>query len=214
MPSGSQIAAFKAGGWSEFLAERAVKYADKKYHLSERANKKLQNLNMTYASMYNRRPVTPIYHRRLRAIAPRASNRDRKKRRVTVPPPMVRRPYSAHRAFGKSNIGEPVGTANTKNVSITETLTPTSRTLYKINVTQIARGSTISDRNRDIINCRGFDLSCYFRNTSTLVDETLFVNCALIAPKTSLAVTEQDFFRSQSSLDTRDRTFSTALTAE
>lgn len=69
-----------------------------------------------------------------------------------------------------------------------------TRTLYSEELTALGGGTGINDRQRQIINCRGFKINYAFRNT---LDISMYLNIAVIAPKfNQTGVTSVDFFRS------------------
>lgn len=89
----------------------------------------------------------------------------------------------------KSNVGkrvlrkfaDPVGSSNCKRTEyIQEPSTENSRTLYVHSLTTLTKGSANNERERDIINCRGIRLKCYFENMYTNYTS---VNVAVISPK-------------------------------
>lgn len=98
--------------------------------------------------------------------------------------------------FGRTNIGEPVGTGTSKR-SVTLDQGPVNqdtRTLYSYDITDIPPGSNIDQRERRIVNVRGFKICMEIKNTGSL---PLYVNVAVLSPKGGKGgVNATDFFRS------------------
>jgi len=117
--------------------------------------------------------------------------------------PIIQRAYRKYRGRrarkqpARTRVGMPVGTATARVQQVQQTLpiaNQTSRTQYVREITDIAQGTAPNERNRDIVNFRGVKICCNFINESLGVN--LFVNYAIISPKSGIDVDEQDFFRS------------------
>lgn len=120
--------------------------------------------------------------------------------------------------FSSKSIGENVGSSNTKQVTAKVNTQMLGWTLYTQNLTFIARGTTLSERQRDVINLRGFKIDAMFRTItqttgSPLQSDIYFLNVAVIAPHERKDITEfpNEFFRARDSGDSRDTNFSSAL---
>ena len=115
--------------------------------------------------------------------------------------------------FSTRNVGNPPGTQLAKSVTKGDTGMFGTRTLVFNNVTDITRGTGLSERTRDFVNLRGFALH-FNAITNTTAPNVSCFNVAFLAPKAGKTISNTDFFRSQSSGDDRDLNFSIALTGE
>lgn len=110
----------------------------------------------------------------------------------------------------RSRIGTPVyGPGNCKsNVAFDLDLTTVlTGTLYKFDCTQSTQGNEINQRERGIINCRGFKFYGHFQNTSGALG--LYLNVAMICPKSTNttggdAVSDLGFFRANGIVRAQD----------
>lgn len=104
---------------------------------------------------------------------------------------------SAKRArFSRSNIGERIGTSNAKTAIQTRLQAANgrnTRTLYSRNLTSLTFGGNINQRERNVVNCRGFKICMQIRNDNS---EPMYVNVAVVSPKNSGSVAPANFFRS------------------
>jgi len=108
-------------------------------------------------------------------------------------------------------VGEPVGTSNTKIFQYATQDTYNTRTLYEVPLTNCARGTGVNERLRDVINCRGFNITVHLLSTSASILMCNFAVVAVKDPPGAAAVPVQDFFRSSGATDARALDFSTAL---
>lgn len=120
--------------------------------------------------------------------------------------------------FSAKSIGENVGSANTKQVTAKVNTQMLGWTLYTQDMTFIERGTEISQRQRDVVNLRGFKIDMMFRTitqtTGTpLQSDIYFLNVAVIAPheRKPIADFPVEFFRSRDTSDSRDTNFATTL---
>lgn len=129
--------------------------------------------------------------------------------------------YGAYRAvkyirarrsrFGRSNVGEAVGTGTSKvrvyqNTS-TENLS--TRTLYSDELTNIPAGDERNERERNLVNLRGFKICATVYTRGSV---PLYVNLAVLAPKVNQnPPATENFFRNPG--QQRGQNFSNALTA-
>lgn len=96
----------------------------------------------------------------------------------------------SHRTAKRRRFGEPVGLSTTKKSTVVDNVDVTrqTRTLYSMNVTDIRKPAAgvapdIDERSREIVNLRGFKYCMTFNN---LTNKPLFVNLAVVVPKTPL----------------------------
>ncbi len=97
--------------------------------------------------------------------------------------------------FSKTRIGEVVGSSNSKpriQVRNSLALSRASRTLYSENLTVTDQGGNRNERERGVINCRGFRICMAIRNN---ISEPLYVNVAVVSPKNAGEITSANFFR-------------------
>lgn len=202
------LISFKAGAFYDQFGKRVFKFIEDKYGINldpvDRAeilassafrkgrdyfNKNLPP-EMGYRSMYNRRPVKPLYSRRLRKRMGPSMDRSSKRQR-----------------FSPRNVGQAVGSGNAKvhdfvltnrALNMGSAVSPLARM-----VTDIPRGVGINERERDLINYRGIKIAGVVNSEASTVDKALYFNWAIIAPKgitpvidtTSIQLTE--FFRAE-----------------
>lgn len=108
-----------------------------------------------------------------------------------------------------SAIGTRVGTSNTKQATLRGLGQMKGWTPYYKDMTEIARGTTLSQRQRDVVNTRGFQIDMYFRTRTraeALPSEVYFLNVAVVAPEDRWDDTPDfvdDFFRARNNNDER-----------
>lgn len=107
---------------------------------------------------------------------------------------------TARKQPARVRIGHPVGTSTSKYrqtaqraIDIGDPLN--DRTLYAFDLTGIPQGEEPTQRERDLINLRGFKVCMEVVNTS---DAPLYFNFAIISPKTDVNLNPIEFFRSYS----------------
>lgn len=128
--------------------------------------------------------------------------------------PMLRggnRSYIAKRQkFSTSQIGQRIGTSNSKSTLLTtgNWALRDTRTLYQINLCQIPFGQDIDERERNMVNYRGCRICFAVRSETTL---PLYFHMAIVAPKQTQTVVNADFFKGDGA--ERGRTFDTTLSA-
>lgn len=179
------------------------------YVYSGLKSKHEMNLRMAYRNRYR---GTKFYGgRRLAAVVTPSRSPIRKRARVVL----IRKRRSARGRgrFSKKAIGEPVGTSNTKNFDNTVEGSIGTRQPYNMTLVAVAKGTQISQRERDIINCRGFQIFFDIRNEGLTANDVLYVNCAVVAPKDSIAINPVNFFRALSDLDSRSYDFNLGRTS-
>lgn len=110
----------------------------------------------------------------------------------------------ANRRRVRRRIGEPIGATSARTHLSAEDgstlgeIGQISKTLYNTEITTVSRGSNLEDRERDIINCRGFKIYFQMRNTS---ERPLWFHMAAVCPKlpgtsnTPVSFSTDDFFR-------------------
>lgn len=119
--------------------------------------------------------------------------------------------------LSSTSIGDNVGTANTKQVTAKINSQMLGWTLYNQNLTLITRGDSLSERQRDVINLRGFKIDAYFRTITQgsgagLPSDLYWLNVAVVAPfQRGAADFPTDFFRARDNLDERESDFATTL---
>lgn len=116
-------------------------------------------------------------------------------------------------AFSKTNIGKRVGEATAKRFGIlADWQSLASRTKAIINLTGIPKSTaaSLTARDRDIINLRGFQIHFDFQVLGTVYQ---YVNMAILSPKDALTVEDEDFFRTAGLDSTRYVDFSNALSS-
>lgn len=93
-------------------------------------------------------------------------------------------------------IGERVGSSSAKrSVQLLQALTNRqTRTLYQTRLTQIPFGNNVNERERNVVNVRGFTLCMHFRND---LNVPLYLNVAVVSRKDEgdAAPVVNDFFR-------------------
>lgn len=136
----------------------------------------------------------PTAARAAGTIARWAFNRYRRRNKRSAK--SMRRMRAAKKTrFSTRNIGHPVGAGTTKRVIQKETnpVTKDSRVLYTQNLTELGFGDDINQRQRQLINLRGFKLCTHFRNDD---DDPIYLNVAVVHGKLSEAApTSVEFFR-------------------
>lgn len=185
------LTAFKVGAWTEFAAERAYN--------SNQAKK----WRMRLSQALKRRPRRPIYAGRRRL----AGTPKRKRWHVKYSYRARMAYFKRKGMFSPKSFGLPVNTSNSKNVVTEKSELLNTRQLYVEVLTRVDRGTGISERERDIINARGFDLCGTIVSTNSI---PLVFNIALLVPKQQSGVSGTNFFRNISSQNFRDENFSTA----
>lgn len=121
-----------------------------------------------------------------------------------------RRRKARYNKRARTDIGEPVKHIHVKrdDTFVEENQDLATRTLDINELTAIDGGTGEATRSRQLINCKGIQLTMHLHNKTTQV---LYFNWAVIAPKhTQSGVSTIDFFRSQDG--GRGTNFSTALT--
>lgn len=157
-------------------------------------NDRFKSTMPSYRMYTRRRPRRPLYARRRltpkRAIVLSPSPR-RKSRRVG-------RVYGASGGktfrFGRSNVGQRVGEGTTKRVENTsiENVSKGTQALESYDLTAVALGDALNERERYVINCRGFKIRLLVRN---FLDAPIVFNWAIVAGRSKNAVTASDIFR-------------------
>lgn len=148
---------------------------------------------------YSRARYGRRYKRRYRRRYGRA--RPYKRKRITYTPRIVAWPARQ-------------GNTKTNGFVTFNTDTENTRTLYWRELTDISKGSEIDDRERDLINIRGFKICMMTWNVS---NEPTYFNWAIITPKgcsglgEGNSVSDSNFFRGYD--DTRELDFSPSLSA-
>lgn len=110
----------------------------------------------------------------------------------------ARRPR-ASRVRRTRMIGSSIWRGNCKQTITAEVAatTRTDNTLWNQEITDCPQGSEMNQRERGIINCRGFKIDYFFQNV--LANSAVFCNFAVLAPKSlssdSNAVEAGQFFR-------------------
>lgn len=106
------------------------------------------------------------------------------------------RRYKRKRDFSRRNIGEPVGKSTAKRRFTTRDTAIQSlatRTLLVSDLNLITEGNQLGQRERKLVNVRGYKLCMEIRNQA---QGPLYVNVAVIAPKGgNTGVPNTDFFR-------------------
>lgn len=115
----------------------------------------------------------------------------------------------------RRGIGEKIGSSSAKSRIIAQALTNrNTRTLYNNDLTtipQMLTASNISERERAIVNVRGFKICIEVEN---LENNSIYFNWAVLATKGATNVVQNsDFFRAQDNGSTRSTDFSTSLTS-
>lgn len=138
-------------------------------------------------------------------------------RRELFPTQSRRNNRVASKGLGANEVGAPIGMSATKTVSARETDKDlTEWTLYSISLTTIAKGVEEAQRERDIVNLRGFNVRFNIRMNDTTggilaTTDVVYCNVAIIAPKQGTTVTNDDFFRGNLNSNVRSANFATNL---
>lgn len=120
--------------------------------------------------------------------------------------------YRGWKGRARREIGERPGSSSAKREVVFEQniTNRDTRQLYNERLTDIIQGTGINERERRIVNIRGWKICMEIKN---LRDIPLYVNVAVIAPKmgtTTSGVGVGDFFRASQGAD-RARDFDTSL---
>jgi len=97
--------------------------------------------------------------------------------------------------FSNKNVGEALGSSSTKpnlQFRTSTAITRDTRTLYTLNLCNCDQGPNRNNRERNIINVRGFKICFSMRNN---LDEPLYLNVAILHPKNAGDITPANFFR-------------------
>lgn len=143
------------------------------------------DIAMRYSTARRRRPTRPLYSRRRRLTAKRAI--------VVTPGRSVRRRTRSN--YTKNGrIGEKVGLSSCKRVTTIALGSQDVPALMFLphNVCNLGKGSAINERERDIINCRGFRVRMHIQNLSYY---PVTWHMALVAPKEDWNRTGDGFIR-------------------
>lgn len=118
----------------------------------------------------------------------------------------------------RRKVGERIGTSAAKTREVVSTVASNTgidtRTLYSQDLTEIPRSDNIGERERDIVNLRGFKICISLKNQD---NTPVYYNLALVSFKGNVCATSQNqiettnFFRDHS--NSRGQDFSTGLTA-
>lgn len=111
--------------------------------------------------------------------------------------------------FSRKNIGERVGSDNAKRAIVDSQLvtnTLDTRFLYSHEITDLTQGTTEDERLRRVANIRGWKVCLEIMN---LGEQAQYWNIAVISPKKSNSVSNNDFFRAYN--DEREQAFGTSL---
>ncbi len=137
------------------------------------------------------------------------------KRAYTAFSKMPRMRAAKRQRFSRMNVGHSVGSGTSKKFERVNTNGQNlqSRVLYDTNLlTNLVKGDALNERERNIINLRGFKICQEVTNQST--QKALYYNVAVICPRTSQgSISNTDFFRSQGSGTARGTNFDTGLTS-
>lgn len=114
-------------------------------------------------------------------------------------------------------VGMPVGAGNAKMAGTSRAFTlQNNRMLESYGLLDLAKGSGIDDRERNIVNFRGVNICMEIENTfNTIGGRPLYFNMAVISPKALAAPTSipnADFFRNSGALN-RSIDFGNSLSA-
>lgn len=212
------------GRYHPFLRDKATVLLTEAYENRARLASAYFNSKhyMRYSTAMRRRPVRPIYIKRRRLM-----DRDVE---MAMPSGLItpmrttrlRRRYGGRktrnkkRAFSRANIGEPLGTSSVKTRIVQVGGQLTKRTFGQHDLTVIPEGTGESQRERQIINCRGFSISLTFKNESSQVADLLTLNVAVVAMKHSsaAAIPPENWFKAEDNADQRGTDFTPALTNE
>lgn len=198
-----------------FARDKATVLLTELYENRDRLARSYYNSNhwMRYSTAMRRRPIRPIYIGRRRLTAKRAI--------VVTPARNVRarggvsktRRANRARVSSRRNIGEPIGTASVKTRVDNADVNYATRDLFSSSLVKIPQGQGWSERERDSVNVRGFQVN--FSVVSNLSSPSILqVNVAIIAPKNKQTVDKVDFFRSLANSADRAVDFGIGLTGE
>lgn len=97
--------------------------------------------------------------------------------------------------FGRSNVGQRVGEGTTKNeqTASESLITKQSNSLQVYDMCKIALGQGINERERFIVNLRGFKIKYLCRNIDT---RPICLNWAIVAGRSKNVILDTDLFRS------------------
>lgn len=113
----------------------------------------------------------------------------------------------------KGQFGRRVGTNRVKLNFLWESAIANrdGRTLHHVDITNIPKGTAINDRQRDLVNLRGFKINGWFRNR---FGSEGVLHIALLQPKFEKTLEQTDFFRTGGTAGSNSRgtDFSLGLT--
>jgi len=117
------------------------------------------------------------------------------------------------RTRNKGQFGRRPGTDTTKLNFLWESAIANrdGRTLHHVDITNIPKGTSINDRQRDLVNLRGFKINGFFRNRFSAEG---VLHIALLQPKFEKTLEQTDFFRTGGTAGSNSRgsDFSLGLT--
>lgn len=113
--------------------------------------------------------------------------------------------------FDRTRVGDEPGQDNCKTNLIRNNglVNKDTRTLYSTELTEIELGTAQGQRERNLINVRGFKICAEFKCLST---EPLYINMAVLTVRNGQTLDATDFFRAPQSLGERAVDFSTIRT--
>jgi len=166
-----------------------------------------------YPDLYrNRWKPSPTMRYYKRSAAPRGRFAKRRMRRRRLPS----RKRKRSEIFSKGRIGQKIGTSVPKvyRTNYSDNSALATRTLYGsvINDVPHSANNDINERQRNVVNCRGFNVYVQIKNTTSIAET---FNLALVVPRFCQETTEGtlptlDFFRDPTT-DTRGVDFASAL---
>ena len=128
--------------------------------------------------------------------------------------------YGSYRAarhmankFSRRNIGEYIGTNTGKlhQTEFSDLTNQATRTLYSFPLCNIPKGDEMNQRERSMLNLRGFKICMEWKND---LQEPLYINLCVLCPKAAndtQAIPGPNFFRNQDNNDSRGTDFTNAL---
>lgn len=138
-----------------------------------------------------------------------------------VPRPLSTAPKRLGRArFSPESIGLPKGISTCKNTTYTANVEPTMWSAAAAQITNCSKGTGISQRLTNSIDCSGVKVEMFIRNKNTtqgtpagIPSDQYQYNVAVLAPMAAIAINENDFFRSVTNADSRTIDFATAVSS-
>lgn len=148
----------------------------------------------SWRQMNRRRPRRPIYSRRRRLTAVTPARKRTRASMARATGRVYGRSGGKAFKFGRSNIGQRPGEGTTKTrvVNLLENVNRGTDILYPVDMCDIPLGQALDERERYMVNLRGFKIQMYFRQ---IIGFPTVCNFAIVAGRSKNIISSTDFFR-------------------